>query len=403
MSSVLSWQELKRRASFLFYGLKARKYRLREKPTSQGTTLVAGLLSSPNGIGQGARLIREGLEASGYDVSVFDLTPTIQPNLSRLPVISALDGDDKGPVILHVNPTEVPKALHVLRDKNLLNRRLIGVWAWELEYVPEHWKNCAQWFDEIWSISQFSQKSFETLPVPVFNVGYPIQLLQTPLSKDWKSELNVENKICIFTSFDSRSSLSRKNPKATVAAFLKATSGRSDVVLIVKVSGDLDAGDRAIFDVPNIILIDTYLDREDMAGLIRSCDCYLSLTRAEGFGLVAAEAAANGIPTLITGWSAPAEWRNSPSVHLIDYALVPTKDTHRIYDDIEGRRWAEPNIEHAAELLGDMLSLSPSERKNVSDKAKQWWKEAYGVAAFESRLSSDTRAAMRRIKDFPKV
>lgn len=397
MASVKSWQELKRRASYHYYGLKASGLRSRKVEEQSGTTLVAGLLSSPNGIGKGARLIRDGLIELGYNVASVDLTPSIQPALSVIPVPDTPHDDGKGPVILHLNPTEVPKALHMLRSYNLQNRRLIGVWAWELEQVPSVFYQCAQFFDEIWSISQFSQQSFQTLPIPVVNMGYPIPYSERPKSLDWRAKLGLAEEYLVLTSFDSRSSLSRKNPKGAVEAFSKAFPKDENVKLIVKVSGDLTSNDEALLQASNIIVLDDDLNEAEMTDLIRSCDCYLSLTRAEGFGLGAAEAAAHGVPTLITGWSSPSEWAECPNVFLIDYKLTATQDFHKVYDNIEGRRWADPSVEHAVELLKTVASHDIDEKQVLSAQARAWWKENYGNHTFEDRLTTSTRTSMVKI------
>ena len=397
MFPVISWQEIKRRASYHYYSFITRKFRKRNHPKTQGAPLVVGLLSSPNGIGQGARLLHKGLVASGYNVSVLDLTPVIQPELSTLPLPSALPDDGKGPIILHLNPSEVPKALHVLRDRNLLGRRLIGIWAWELEHVPSSWSECATWFDEIWSISEFSQKSFQNLPVPVVRMGYPIQPIQRGLETDWKVKLNLQDKFCILTVFDSRSSLTRKNPQGTIIAFQKAFSSQSDVVLIVKVNGPLPESEQSWLETSNIIVISDNLSSEAMTDLICSVDCYLSLTRAEGFGLVAAEAAVNKVPTIITGWSAPSEWKDAPNVSLIDFILVKADDAHAVYDSKKGRRWAEPNIDDAVKCLKEVYASREAE-PNL-DKIATWWETHHGLKAFIGRLSDDTRSALKPVSD----
>jgi len=94
------WRSFKTRLAFAYYALRV--WGVRRKR-------------------EGGRLIRSGLEACGYDIASFDLSPIIQPNLSTIK-----------------------------------DRRLIGVWAWELERPPKFWNFCAKWFDEIWAISDFT-------------------------------------------------------------------------------------------------------------------------------------------------------------------------------------------------------------------------------------------------------
>jgi glycosyltransferase involved in cell wall biosynthesis len=394
MATGPSWQEFKRRASFHYYLSKARRAKIRSKPTLQGSALIAGLFSSPNGIGRGARLIFDGFNALGIQASSYDLTPHIQPELSKIKPPESHFDDGKGPVILHVNPTETPKALHILRHTNWQNRRLIGVWAWELEQVPSPFIECAKLFDEVWSISEFSKKSFKSLAVPIVNMGYPLKRTKDSLETGWKEKLGIEDRFVILTTFDSRSSLSRKNPEAVVKAFSAVFSNDDPVTLVVKAGGPLRSKERDIFSASNICLIEDYLNENEMTDLIRSVDCYFSLTRAEGYGLVAAEASSYGVPTIITGWSAPAEWNECPNIWFVDYTLIPAKDEYNVYDDIPGRRWADPDVIHAAKCLETVFTLNSEQKEKLSEGSIEWWRDKHGIEAFAARFSAATQASL---------
>ena len=380
-------QDLKRYLAFGYYFLRVWGLRRKIGTASTGRVLIAGLLSSPNGIGEGGRLIRSGLETLGYDTSVFDLSPIIQPELSTIPVAEAGEDDETGPIILHINPSEVPKALFCLRDRNLRKRRIIGVWAWELERAPKYWKYCAGWFDEIWSISDFMSQSLGDLPVPVETVGYPVATSVAPMKKiDWRETLQLEEDFIVLIAFDTRSSLARKNPFAALEAFNRAFKNVPTAKLVVKVSGPIDDHSRARFQAENIVLLEQVMTRSEMQSLILSADCHLSLSRAEGLGLVAAEAAANGVPVVITGWSGPSEWSAAPNVHLVDFALTEITDETKIYRDGTGLRWAEADVEDAAAKLRFLFEQTESERNEVAGRAQEWWKSHYSVKAFESKI-----------------
>ena len=80
-----------------------------------------------------------------------------------------------------------------------------------------------------------------------------------------------------------------------------------------------------------------------------ACDCYVSLHRAEGFGLTMAEAMAIGKPVIATGYSGNVDFMSGENSYLVDYALGRVGPDCEIYPP-EGE-WAEPSIEHAAELM----------------------------------------------------
>jgi glycosyltransferase involved in cell wall biosynthesis len=51
------------------------------------------------------------------------------------------------------------------------------------------------------------------------------------------------------------------------------------------------------------VLQDGYLSAREKNTMMALCDCYVSLHRAEGFGLTMAEAMALGKPVIATGYS----------------------------------------------------------------------------------------------------
>jgi len=378
-------QYFKHRLAFGYYALRVWGLRRKTRVFSRGRALIAGLLSSPNGIGEGARLIRSGLSARGYDVSVFDLSPIIQPDLSNISVEPAEMDDETGPIILHVNPSEVPKAIYSLRGRNLKNRRIIGVWAWELERAPKYWSFCTGWFDEIWAISEFMAKAISELPVPVAHVGYPIEAAEK-ISLDWRKALNLEEDFIVLIAFDTRSSVARKNPLSAVEVFRKAFQDTQNVTLLVKISGQIEEKDRDALQAENIVLVEDSFTVADMTALITASDCHLSLSRAEGLGLVAAEAAANGIPVVITGWSGPAEWKESPNIHLVDFTLTDIADENKIYVSGTGLKWAEPDINDAVVKLRHVYEQSEEVRALAAEQARAWWRVHYSAEAFEARI-----------------
>ena len=69
-------------------------------------------------------------------------------------------------------------------------------------------------------------------------------------------------------------------------------------------------------------MIDRYLDPLDNSSLIALCDCYVSLHRAEGFGLGPAEAMWLGKPVIATGYSGNLDFMTPTNSLLVDYRLV---------------------------------------------------------------------------------
>lgn len=159
---------------------------------------------------------------------------------------------------------------------------------------------------------------------------------------------------------DSRSSFARKNPEGALRAFHAAfPSGPFVARLVLKLGGR--AKDRAAFkrqfddllQAPNITVIEDALDEAGMAALYRSTDVFLSLHRAEGYGLPMREAMAYGIPLVATGWSGNTDFMPPSVCMAVPYRLVPVLDEAGIYAD---SLWADPSIPAAASALRQLAS-----------------------------------------------
>ena len=60
-----------------------------------------------------------------------------------------------------------------------------------------------------------------------------------------------------------------------------------------------------------------------------ACDCYVSLHRAEGFGLTLAEAMAIGKPVIATGYSGNVDFMNDANSYLVDYEIGASRPRMR--------------------------------------------------------------------------
>ena len=80
-----------------------------------------------------------------------------------------------------------------------------------------------------------------------------------------------------------------------------------------------------------------------------SCDAYVSLHRSEGIGLTIAEAMGLGKPVIATGWSGNTDFMDVSNAFPVGYRLVELEENVGPYH--AGEVWAEPSVEHAAELM----------------------------------------------------
>ena len=79
----------------------------------------------------------------------------------------------------------------------------------------------------------------------------------------------------------------------------------------------------AVAKRPDTVLLDASLTDDRQIALTALSDCYVSLHRAEGFGLGLAEAMALGRPVIATGYSGNLDFMTDENGYLVPYGLVP--------------------------------------------------------------------------------
>lgn len=251
-----------------------------------------------------------------------------------------------------------------------INRYNIGYWPWELGAWPDDWQMLFDLVDEVWVSSQHT---FDAL-VPVCNKPLYLMPMAVDLGlvRHFKSRrqarahfrLPAQAKLFCF-AFDLNSYIERKNPQACVEAFLRAFSQDeypdTAVGLVIKVHPPKQpnkAWDKlkalAASD-SRIHIIEQTLDRPDLLALYQTCDCFVSLHRAEGFGRGLAEALQLGLRVICTGYSGNLDFCYEPAAELVDYRLVKVGQAQ--YPHAKGQYWAEPSIEHAALLMRKVFAL----------------------------------------------
>lgn len=357
---------------------------LKNAPARCGRPLVAGLFSTPSGIGAGARRIYQAFEAAGLQPATFDLSPVIAPDQQTTPFTPLTSEDDgAGPVVVHVNAPEAPFALCALGAKRLSGRLRIAYWAWEFETLPHAWARELQYFHECWTPSTFTAEAVRRAApgAIVRSPGYALETetLDEAAVQAWRKRLAPNGEALVLTAFDLRSSLERKNPKAAVRAFATAFEGRRDVRLILKVTSrgwrrDLDGWvDELAAGDPRIQIIDETLSDSGMDALLFACDICLSLHRSEGFGLTPAKALIAGSEVVMTAWSGNLDFAGLEGVHCVEATLVPVIDGTGVYSSVSDR-WADPDSRHAAALLKTALAMrgdgGPSRQAVISAAAR---------------------------------
>lgn len=385
-----------RRALLRFLAEHYALWRVRHRTVGEGPLIVAGLLGSASGLGQGGRNLIAGLEGLRVDCRHVDLCRWFTWHRSfDSPYIHWPERGRGGTLVVHMNPPEFALALALLDRFNLGNKRIIGYWTWELEKIPAAWIGSLRLVDEIWVPSEFVANAVRTIcDVPVHVIPYPLVLPAEVLPDRARFGLAEGVFVCL-SLFDARSSAARKNPFAAVRAFVSAFGDSPQARLFIK-AGNLDSFPavreelrRETSSAENIRIIEDTLSSADILSLIACADVVVSLHRSEGFGLVAAEAMLLGKPVVATGWSGNMDFMTPENSIPVGYELVPLVDPQGIYP-ADGERWAEPDTEAAARALR-RLYADPDYRRRLGSRAKADAAAFFGLERFRERISERVR------------
>jgi glycosyltransferase involved in cell wall biosynthesis len=346
------------------------------RPLLKGDVVVGGFLGTATGLGEGARqmlaLFRAaGIDAKGANVSRFAVMEDFEAG-SLWPE----EAQEGGIAIFHVNPDLQNMVLGAVGAKRFRTRRLVGLWAWELELVPDQWKRALRCVDEVWAPSHFIADAIRKVAdgKPVYVVPHSLDVEAWPTAPKNDPLPQFAGRPIVFFAFDVRSTIARKNPEAVIEAFRRATQGNPDPVLVLKVNSEKSWPearayiDRITAGMPDIYVMRDVLSSEGMKDLVARADVILSLHRSEGFGLLVAEGMAAAKPVIATGWSGNVDFMDKDCSVPVGYKLVPVKDPQNIYNHF-GAVWAEPDIEEAAQALRRLLA-DPEARKRMGTAAR---------------------------------
>src|SRR5206468_306111 len=120
-----------------------------------------------------------------------------------------------------------------------------------------------------------------------------------------------------------------------------------------------------------VTLIESILTYAEVLQLYASCDVFVSLHRAEGFGLGLMEAMALGKPVIATGWSGNMTFMNRVNSCLVGFRLIPVDGSVGPYSRaFLGRevRWADPETDEAAAWM-QVLARDATLRASIGQKA----------------------------------
>jgi glycosyltransferase involved in cell wall biosynthesis len=321
---------------------------------------VAGFFTSELGLGEAARLLIAGLDASG--VPALPVQAQLVPPCRQDAEFTYADPDAAAyPInIVCMNGDSIAPFAREVGTSFFEGRHTIALWWWEVGEFPAGWETAFEYIDEVWVASKHIYDAISpAAPVPVVQVTLPVV---TPLvARRSRRQLGLpEDGFLFLFVHDYHSTAARKNPVGLIEAFKRAFPPGSGAKLVVKsINADklpyehdrvlLAAGDH-----PDITLIDAYVSAAEKNAMIDACDCYVSLHRSEGFGLTVAEAMLLAKPVIATRYGGTLEFTSDSNAYLVDWTPREVGDGAHPYP--ASGVWADPDLDQAAELMREVFA-----------------------------------------------
>jgi len=258
----------------------------------------------------------------------------------------------------------------------------------ETDRCPEAWVpnlNVARWvlLPSRWGVETFLLSGVRNVEYMPFYVDTDVFSPATPKLLD-----SPEFKFLFMGDLSAR-----KNLRDLLKVFLFTFQGAKDVALVVKTwVGTKDKVKSFAEEIrklraslggntqyPKIYLYNDFLPEPCMPGFFNSCDCYVSPSCGEGFGLPHLYSMACEKPVISINWGACSDYITDENALPIQYEVKPVpyeivKQDMNFY----GHQWAYPSLEHVS-LLMKWVYNNREELPFIGKKARQTVIDKYSL------------------------
>jgi glycosyltransferase involved in cell wall biosynthesis len=256
------------------------------------------------------------------------------------------------------------------------NKKKIGYTVWETSNLPKKWTNYINnEVDEVWCPSSYNYQVFQESGINIPIKVVPHIFLQKPLIN--KNDILIYNingtqlelKDDVYTFYTIGEFNARKGLDDLIHTFCKTFTKNDKVRLLIKTHYKNYAINNKKFCLEKInTIIKQYdnppeihyfidnLSEKDILSLHSIGDCYISLTKSEGFGMTIFDAFNYGKKIIATGYSGHLDFLGKDYTGLVNYKLDYVKNMKEFSSGYsEDTVWAYPDLEHAAELMKGMI------------------------------------------------
>jgi glycosyltransferase involved in cell wall biosynthesis len=286
---------------------------------------------------------------------------------------------DYNVVIIHLTPEFWAQ----MREPNKFN---IGYCVWETDKLHPDWpihindnvEACMVACD--WNVEVYKKSGVD---IPVFSVPHGINMGEYKDIDEFTVKGVSPTAYKFYSIFQF---IERKNPLAVIKAYWSAFQNNEDVALILKTyrMGFSEEEKNIVRETikrlkqvmtmdnyPSLYLVGDMLSREQVLGLHKFGDCFVSLDRGEGFGLCPLEGGACGNPIIVTGIGGVKEYAKPEHSYLVNYQMTPVTGMPGFKWYKGEQMWAEPDMEQAIKYMRHVYR-NQTEASNKGRMLKQY-------------------------------
>ena len=209
---------------------------------------------------------------------------------------------------------------------------------WETNWLPPQFSEYLHLFDTVVVPSMHNWELFSQFHdnVRVIPLGVDREM--------WYPKARPENEK--FRILCGGSEWYRKGLDVVLKAFLSLNLPDAELHIKI-VPPHLSAPDNLVY--PNVVVHDKWMTVEEEADLVRSADCFVSVSRGEGFGLMPLQAISAGVPTVLSDAHGHREFSDL-ATHRIPTRSVPTNEG--VWQNMGD--WDEPDFDALCDALKDL-------------------------------------------------
>lgn len=249
------------------------------------------------------------------------------------------------------------------------------IYNYEVTYWHPQWKKFYHLADYYFPSSDFSAEVFHINGVPkekIFTIphGIDIKVFNPSIPK---IKLNTKKQYKFVAVIAPHY---RKNIPALLHSYCQAFTKKDDVCLVIKTKSykrsdglyhmeknpkgrkgfEIILGDvfREIYkkygtDMPEIELLTGHV--ENVSSIYNACDCHVTTTGAEGFGMPLLESMACGLLSIAPGYSGQLDFMNDDNSLLTDFKMRYARNVEQYWTFNKKSRICEPSRKHTAEMM----------------------------------------------------